>query len=95
MTGIDFLIRTKAAAPNYDFVLHYGQAAGKIYGKVFAANDMARATPLCDATMASYSGKTFRVSIDPGCIGRPQSLTYGHLMTYKFADAPDVDDRRP
>jgi ribosomal protein L24E len=94
-TGIDFLIRTKAAAPNYDYVLHYGLAAGKIYGKVFAANDTGRATPLCEAPMASYSGKTFRVSIDPACIGRPQSLSYAHLMTYKYIDAPDITTDGP
>jgi ribosomal protein L24E len=89
-TGIDFLIRTKAAAPDYDYVLHYGLAAGKVYGKVFAANDQAQASPLCDATMASYSGKTYRVAIDPGCIGRPESLSYTHLMRYKYVDASDA-----
>jgi ribosomal protein L24E len=82
-TGIDFMIRTISAAPDYDYVLHYGVANGNLFGKVFRSNDVARANSLCDATMASYSGKTFRVSIDAGCIGRPQSLTYGHLMTYK------------
>jgi hypothetical protein len=89
-SGIDFMIRTKAAAPNYDYVVHYGLANGALYGKVFAATDQARANPLCDATMASYSGKTYRVSIDPGCIGRPQTLSYAHLMTYKFIDAPEM-----
>jgi ribosomal protein L24E len=82
-TGIDFMIRTKAAAPDYDFVVHYFAVNGKINGAVFAGNDALRANPLCQATMATYSGKTFRVSIDPACIGRPESFTFGHLMTYK------------
>ena len=94
-SGIDFMIRTKAAAPNYDYVLHYGLAAGKIYGKVYAANDLAQASPLCDAKMASYSGKTFRVAIDPTCIGRPESLSYAHLMRYKYVDAPDITTDGP
>jgi hypothetical protein len=94
-TGIEFMIRTKTAAPNYDYVLHYGLAAGKIYGKVFAANDLAHASPLCDATMASYSGKTYRVAIDPGCIGRPESLSYAHLMRYAFAAASDISTDGP
>jgi hypothetical protein len=81
-TGIDFLIRTKAAAPDYDYVLRYGFAGGSIYGKVFSAGDVNRATPLCDATMATYSGKTYRASIDPGCIGRPETFTFGHLLRY-------------
>ena len=90
-TGIDFLIRTKAAAPDYDYVLRYGFAAGNIFGKVYAATDVDRATPLCSAPMATYSGKTFRVGIDPACIGRPETFTYGHLMTYN-ADAGVVTD---
>ncbi len=82
-TGIDFMIRTKAAAPNFDFVAHYFAVNGKVNGAVYAGNDSLREKPLCQATMAAYSGKTFRMSIDPGCIGRPESFTYGHLMTYK------------
>ena len=90
-TGIDFLVRTKAAAPDYDYVVHYGFAAGNIFGKVYAASDINRANPLCSAVMATYSGKTYRVGIDPGCIGRPETFTYGHLMTYN-ADAGVVTD---
>jgi ribosomal protein L24E len=92
-TGIDFFIRTKAAAPAYDYVLHYGFGGGKIYGKVFAANDEARATTLCDAPLAAYSGKTFRVAIEPGCIGKPEKLSYATLMRYKHIDAtaPTID----
>jgi ribosomal protein L24E len=91
-TGIDFMIRTAAAAPAFDYVLHYGFANGNLFGKVFRGDDAARSNPLCDATMASYSGKTFRVGIDPGCIGRPQTLTYGHLMTYKSdVNSPDSE----
>jgi ribosomal protein L24E len=90
-TGIDFMIRTKAAAPNYDFVLRYGLAAGSIYGKVFGASDLARENPLCSASMAAYSGKTYRVSIDPACIGRPETLSFGHLMTYNV-DAGMITD---
>ena len=92
-TGIDFFIRTKAAAPAYDFVLHYGFGGGKIYGKVFAATDEARETVLCDAPEATYSGKTFRVSVEPDCIGRPERLSYATLMRYKHIDAtaPVVD----
>jgi ribosomal protein L24E len=98
-TGIDFMIRTKAAAPDYDYVVHYFFANGKISGAVFNGNDVNRANPLCQATMATYSGKVFRVSIDPACIGRPETFTYGHLMVYKsdvnnpssevVTDAPD------
>ncbi|MEW6473742.1 MAG: hypothetical protein AB1679_15935 [Actinomycetota bacterium] len=93
-TGINFLIRTKAAAPDYDYVLHYGFAAGSIFGKVYAATDVNRASPLCSATMATYSGKTYRVGIDPACIGRPETLTFSHLMMYNvdaglLTDGPD------
>ena len=96
-TGIDFLIRTEAAAPDYDYVLRYGFAAGSIFGKVFAATDVDRANPLCDARMATYSGKTYRVGIDPACIGRPETLSFAHLMTYNvdagvITDAPDTGD---
>jgi ribosomal protein L24E len=82
-TGIDFMIRTKAAAPNFDFAVHYFAVNGKINGTVYAGNDDLRERPLCQATMASYSGKTFRISIDPACIGKPETFTFGHRMTYK------------
>ncbi|MDQ1567866.1 MAG: hypothetical protein QOF96_2746 [Actinomycetota bacterium] len=98
-TGIDFLIRTAAAAPGYDYDLHYNYVNGAITGKVYAASDTTLSNPLCSATRAEYSNKTHRVSIDPGCIGRPESMTYGHLMSYKsdvnnpdsqiVTDAPD------
>ena len=96
-TGIDFLIRTKSTAPDYDYVLRYGFAAGNIFGKVYAATDVNRATPLCSAMMATYSGKTYRVGIDPACIGRPETLTYAHLLTYNvdagfITDGPDTAD---
>ncbi|HVW31093.1 MAG TPA: hypothetical protein VHL53_01025 [Acidimicrobiia bacterium] len=79
-TGIDFLIRTTSAAPNYDYDLHYAFTNGNIVGAVFPAGDSS--TPLCAATMATYSGKTYRVSIDPECIGRPESFTYAHVLHY-------------
>jgi len=82
-TGIDFMIRTKAAAPGFDFVLHYFAVNGKINGTVYPGNDDLREHPLCQATEATYSGKTFRVSIDPACIGKPETFTFGHRMTYK------------
>jgi hypothetical protein len=87
-TGIDFMIRTTSAAPDFDYVVHYGFANGNLFGKVFRGNDNSRSNPLCDATKADYSGKTFRVGIDPGCIGRPQTMTYAHLMRFKS----DVND---
>ena len=89
-TGIDFMIRTKAAAPNFDYYVHYFAVNGKISGAVFAGNDMLRETPLCQATMATYSGKTFRVSIDPACIGKPETFTFGHLMSYKSETSTEV-----
>jgi hypothetical protein len=82
-TGIDWMIRTKAAAPDYDFVVHYFAVNGRINAAVFKGSDSLRENALCQATMASYSGKTFRASIDPACIGKPESFTFGHLMTYK------------
>jgi ribosomal protein L24E len=82
-TGIDFMVRTISAAPDFDYVVRYGFANGNLFGKVFRSSDTARANPLCDATEAAYSGKTFRVSISPDCIGRPLGLSYGPLMTYK------------
>jgi ribosomal protein L24E len=98
-TGIDFLIRTAAAAPGYDYDLHYNNVNGAITGKVYAASDTTLSNPLCSATRTDYSNKTHRVSIDPGCIGRPESMTYGPLMSYKsdvntpdsqvVTDAPD------
>jgi ribosomal protein L24E len=82
-TGIDFMLRTKAAAPAYDYVVHYFAVNGKINGTVYPGNDDLREKPLCQATTATYSGKTFRISIDPACIGRPETFTFGHRMTYK------------
>jgi ribosomal protein L24E len=82
-TGIDFFIRTKAAAPDYDFVVHYFWNNGSVAGAVFAGNDVNREKPLCQATRAEYTGKTHRVFIDPACIGRPESFTYAHFMHYK------------
>jgi ribosomal protein L24E len=82
-TGIDFMIRTKATRPDYDFVVHYFAVNGKINGAVFNGKDALRENPLCQALMANYSGKTFRISIDPACIGKPETFTFGHLMTYK------------
>jgi ribosomal protein L24E len=105
-TGIDFLIRTAAQAPAYDFDLHYANVNGAVTGSVFAADDTARANPLCAATAASYSSTSqYRVVIDPACIGRPQSFSYAHLMTYKsdinnpdsaiVTDTPDTGDFSP
>ena len=87
-TGIDFLIRTTTAAPGYDFDLHYALVNGAIPGNVYRASDTSLASPLCAATSATYSGKAHRVSIDPACIGRPGSLTYGPILNYKS----DIND---
>jgi len=106
-TGIDFLIRTVAQAPGYDYDVHYALVNNAITGNVFAATDTSRANPLCAATAASFSSSTgqYRVVIDPACIGRPQSMTYGHFMTYKsdinnpdsdvVTDTPDHGDFSP
>ena len=48
-TGIDFLIRTAAQAPGYDYDVHYALVNKAITGNVFAATDTARANPLCAA----------------------------------------------
>ncbi len=82
-TGIDWLIRTKAAAPDYDFVVHYFSVNGRVNAAVFGAKDVNRENALCPATMVAYSGKTHRVSIDPACIGKPESFTFAHFMHYK------------
>jgi len=87
-TGISWLIRTTSAAPGYDYDLHYSVANGNIVGNVYSASDTTRANPLCAATMAAFSAKVYRASIDPACIGRPQSLSYGAVMDYKT----DVND---
>jgi len=87
-TGIDFMIRTAAAAPGFDYVVHYFSVNHVIKGTVYGGSDDLRENPLCQATMATYSGKTFRVSIDPACIGKPETFTFGHRMTYKS----DIND---
>ena len=95
-TGIDFLIRTVAQVRSaYDFDLHYALVNGGITGNVFRADDTDRANPLCVATAASYSTTSqYRVVIDPACIGRPQSLTYGALMSYNNAGS-EIDSDTP
>jgi hypothetical protein len=92
-TKIDWLVRTAAAAPNFDYEVRYQMVNNALVANVFPANDPA--TALCAATKVDYSGKTYRASIDPGCIGRPTSLTFGTVLDYQLnpdtlvTDAPD------
>jgi ribosomal protein L24E len=94
-TGISWFIRTTAAAPNYDYELRYTAPGGVITGKVYRASDTSRTTPLCAATLATYSGKTYRAGIDPACIGKPANLTFASTISYNtdaevIADYPDA-----
>jgi hypothetical protein len=94
-TGISWLIRTTAVAPAYDYELRYTAPGGVITGKVYRATDFERANPLCAATMATYSGKTYRAAIDPACIGKPANLTFASRMSYNtdaevITDGPDT-----
>jgi ribosomal protein L24E len=82
-TGISWLIRTTSAAPAYDYELRYTAPGGVITGKVYRASDTTRANPLCTAQMATYSGKVYRAGIDPACIGKPASMSFGASMSYK------------
>ena len=91
-TGIDFLIRTGTAAPGYDYDLHYSSVNGTLTGKVYAASDTTFSNPLCSATRLDYSNKTNRVSIDPACIARPESLSFGSILNYK-TDATNPDSQ--
>ncbi|HEV7862720.1 MAG TPA: hypothetical protein VGR20_08470 [Acidimicrobiia bacterium] len=95
-TGISWLMRTTSAAPAYDYELRYTYTGGAITGKVYKASDTSRVNPLCSATMASYSGKTYRAAIDPTCIGKPGGLSFASTMTYKTdpsnPDSPVVTD---
>src|ERR687891_252120 len=52
------ILRTKAAAPGFDYVVHYYAVNRSIKGAVYAGNDDLRERALCEATMATYSGKT-------------------------------------
>jgi ribosomal protein L24E len=94
-TGISWLIRTTAAAPDYDYELRYTAPGGVITGKVYRASDLEHANPLCAATMATYSGKTYRAGLDPACIGKPSDLTFAAKTSYNtdadvITDGPDA-----
>jgi len=90
---ISWLIRTSAAAPDFNYEVRYQAVNGNLTANVYSASDPA--TALCAATKVDYSGKTYRASIDPGCIGRPTSLTFGSVMNYALnpdtlvTDGPD------
>jgi len=92
-TKISWLIRTGTPAPGFDYELRYQMINGTLAANVFSASDPAN--PLCAATKVDYSGKTYRASIDPACINRPQSLTYAATIDYQYdpntlvTDGPD------
>jgi hypothetical protein len=92
-THISWLIRTSAAAPNFDYELRYSMLNGALAAFVYPANDPGNS--ICAATKVDYSGKTYRASIDPACIGRPNTLTYAALINYQLnpdtlvTDTPD------
>ncbi|HEY4411022.1 MAG TPA: hypothetical protein VGO87_14180 [Acidimicrobiia bacterium] len=92
-THISWLIRTGAAAPNFDYELRYSMRNGVLSAYVYPANDPG--TSLCAATKVDYSGKTYRASIDPACIGRPNTVTFATLVNYQLnpdtlvTDTPD------
>jgi len=92
-TQISWLVRTAAAAPDFDYEVRYHVINGALAANVYSAADPA--TALCAATKVDYSGKTYRASIDPGCIGRPASMTFGSVLRYQLnpdtlvTDAPD------
>ena len=90
---LSWLIRTGAAAPNFDYEVRYQVVNGALVSNVYSANDPG--TALCAATKVDYSGKTYRASIDPACIGRPSNLTFGTVLKYQLnpdtlvTDTPD------
>jgi len=94
-TAITWAIRTATAAPGHDFVLRYSVANGGPIARVYAANDTSGMTPLCDALTASYSdsSKVYRSSIDPKCIGNPQTMAFGAAITYQMDPSTLVTDR--
>jgi len=92
-TEISWMIRTAAAAPNFDYEVRYQMLNNTLVANVYPASDPG--TALCAATKVDYSGKTYRASIDPNCIGRPTSLTFGSVLRYQLdpdtlvTDTPD------
>jgi ribosomal protein L24E len=92
-TKISWLIRTSAPAPAFNYEVRYQMINSALVANVFSASDPA--TPLCAGTKVDYSGKTYRASIDPACIGRPMNLTFGSVVNYQLdpntlvTDTPD------
>ena len=89
-TMISWLIRTSAAAPDFNYEVRYQIVNGALAANVYSAADPA--TALCAATKVDYSAKTYRASIDPGCIGRPTSLTFGSVLKYQLSPDTLVTD---
>jgi hypothetical protein len=91
-TKISWLIRTTSAAPGFDYELRYQMSNGALAGNVFSASDPTN--PLCAASKVDYSGHTYRASVDPACIGRPNNLTFASTIAYQngsdtITDGPD------
>jgi hypothetical protein len=93
-TKISWLIRTASPAPGFDYELRYQMINGALTANVYSASDPGNA--LCAATKVDYSGHTYRASIDPACIGKPSSLTFGTTIAYQdlssgilVTDGPD------
>ena len=90
---ISWLIRTTSAAPGFDYELRYQAINGALVANVYSSSDPGNA--LCAATKVDYSAKTYRASLDPACIGRPGSLTFGTTIAYQLnpdtlvSDGPD------
>jgi ribosomal protein L24E len=92
-TKISWLIRTTSAAPAFDYELRYQMSSGALVANVFSASDPGNA--LCAAMKVDYSGKTYRASIDPACIGSPRTIDFAASIAYQYdpntlvTDGPD------
>jgi len=88
-TKLSWFIRTTSPAPAYDYELRYQMQNGALAANVFSASDPTNA--LCPASKVDYSGKTYRASLDPACIGSPRDVTFGTGIAYDTGNGLATD----
>jgi hypothetical protein len=95
-TAVSWFIRTSSAAPDFDYEVRYRATTDPtpvITAKLYGASGVNFQKELpCSVTSATYSGQTYRATIDAACIGKPSTFTYGPAMTYKL-DPTNQDPR--
>ena len=83
-----------------DFTIEYGIQNGRLYSAAFRLGAPDNATALCDAASVQTDPSGFyRLRLDPGCIGRPDSFGWSVEASYdtnaRSDDAPATEDLLP